>query len=175
MQVTFKILRYNPEKDNEPHFEEYRFEGHENMTVLDCLHKIKWEHDGSLAFRRSCAHGVCVPQNERVHKGNGQAPPAQQRYKPRASGQRRGVKNHIQSGRFVTSSRWHFGNVGNGRFRFSNGFQRNKFPQNLAVMYAGGLRQNFFFLRKQHEFQLPGIARLYPGLYRDHTWINATQ
>ena len=27
--------------------------------VLDLLHRIKWEHDGSLTFRRSCAHGVC--------------------------------------------------------------------------------------------------------------------
>ena len=27
--------------------------------VLDLLHKIKWESDGSLTFRRSCAHGVC--------------------------------------------------------------------------------------------------------------------
>jgi succinate dehydrogenase / fumarate reductase iron-sulfur subunit len=27
--------------------------------VLDLLHKVKWESDGSLTFRRSCAHGVC--------------------------------------------------------------------------------------------------------------------
>jgi succinate dehydrogenase / fumarate reductase iron-sulfur subunit len=27
--------------------------------VLDLLHRIKWESDGSLTFRRSCAHGVC--------------------------------------------------------------------------------------------------------------------
>ncbi len=70
MQVTFKILRYNPETDSEPHFEEYRFEGHENMTVLDCLHKIKWEHDGSLAFRRSCAHGVCGSDGMRINGKN---------------------------------------------------------------------------------------------------------
>ena len=27
--------------------------------VLDLLHRVKWETDGSLTFRRSCAHGVC--------------------------------------------------------------------------------------------------------------------
>jgi succinate dehydrogenase / fumarate reductase iron-sulfur subunit len=27
--------------------------------VLDLLHKVKWENDGRLTFRRSCAHGVC--------------------------------------------------------------------------------------------------------------------
>ena len=27
--------------------------------ILDLLHKVKWFDDGSLAFRRSCAHGVC--------------------------------------------------------------------------------------------------------------------
>ena len=70
MEVTFKILRYNPEKDTEPHFEEYRFEAHQNMTVLDCLHKIKWEHDGSLSFRRSCAHGICGSDAMRINGVN---------------------------------------------------------------------------------------------------------
>ncbi len=27
--------------------------------VLDLLHTIKWQQDGTLTFRRSCAHGVC--------------------------------------------------------------------------------------------------------------------
>ena len=27
--------------------------------MLDLLHRVKWEHDGRLTFRRSCAHGVC--------------------------------------------------------------------------------------------------------------------
>jgi succinate dehydrogenase/fumarate reductase-like Fe-S protein len=27
--------------------------------VLDLLHYVKWNLDGSLTFRRSCAHGVC--------------------------------------------------------------------------------------------------------------------
>src|ERR687895_1249983 len=27
--------------------------------VLDALHEVKWHHDGTLALRRSCAHGIC--------------------------------------------------------------------------------------------------------------------
>lgn len=27
--------------------------------VLDLLHKVKWYQDGTLAFRRSCGHGIC--------------------------------------------------------------------------------------------------------------------
>ncbi len=70
MQVTFKILRYNPEKDSEPHFEEYTIEGAPTMTVLDCLHKIKWEQDGTLSFRRSCAHGVCGSDGMKINGRN---------------------------------------------------------------------------------------------------------
>lgn len=70
MQVTFKILRYNPEKDSEPRYQEYTIEAQENMTILDCLHRIKWELDGTLAFRRSCAHGVCGSDGIRINGKN---------------------------------------------------------------------------------------------------------
>ena len=70
MQVTFKILRYNPEKDSEPGYQEYTIEAQENMTILDCLHRIKWELDGTLAFRRSCAHGVCGSDGIRINGKN---------------------------------------------------------------------------------------------------------
>src|SRR4030095_2032402 len=70
MQVTFRILRYNPEKDTEPHFQDFTIEASENMTVLDCLHKIKWEIDGTLGFRRSCAHGICGSDGMRINGKN---------------------------------------------------------------------------------------------------------
>ena len=38
--------------------------------VLDALHKIKWELDGSLTFRRSCAHGVCGSDAMRINGRN---------------------------------------------------------------------------------------------------------
>ena len=39
--------------------EDFDVEMYGTDRVLDALHKIKWEQDGSLTFRRSCAHGVC--------------------------------------------------------------------------------------------------------------------
>jgi succinate dehydrogenase / fumarate reductase, iron-sulfur subunit len=59
MQVTLKILRYNPEVDSKPHFETYTVEQEPNDRVLDAMNTVKWYQDGSLTYRRSCAHGVC--------------------------------------------------------------------------------------------------------------------
>jgi len=59
MQVDVRILRYDPERDPKPHWEAYQVEAEPMARVLDLLHTIKWEQDGSLTFRRSCAHGVC--------------------------------------------------------------------------------------------------------------------
>ncbi|MFW6075101.1 MAG: succinate dehydrogenase iron-sulfur subunit [Chloroflexota bacterium] len=59
MQVTVKILRYNPEVDTKPHYETYTVEQDPTDKVLDALNSIKWYHDGTLSYRRSCAHGVC--------------------------------------------------------------------------------------------------------------------
>ena len=59
MDVTLRILRYNPELDSEPHWEEYAVEAEPTDRVLDLLHQVKWYQDGTLTFRRSCAHGVC--------------------------------------------------------------------------------------------------------------------
>ena len=38
--------------------------------VLDALHKVKWEIDGTLSFRRSCAHGVCGSDAMRINGRN---------------------------------------------------------------------------------------------------------
>ena len=59
MQVELRIRRYNPEIDQEPHWEEYDLEAEPTDRVLDLLHQVKWYQDGTLTFRRSCAHGVC--------------------------------------------------------------------------------------------------------------------
>jgi succinate dehydrogenase / fumarate reductase iron-sulfur subunit len=59
MQVTLKIQRYNPEQDARPHWKEYQVEVEPGDRLLDALHQVKWYQDGTLAFRRSCAHGVC--------------------------------------------------------------------------------------------------------------------
>jgi succinate dehydrogenase / fumarate reductase, iron-sulfur subunit len=59
MDVRLRILRFNPELDREPHFEDYTVTGQPMDRLLDCLHEVKWHHDSSLALRRSCAHGIC--------------------------------------------------------------------------------------------------------------------
>jgi succinate dehydrogenase / fumarate reductase iron-sulfur subunit len=59
MEVTLRILRYNPEADREPHWEDYVVDAEPTDRVLDLLHQVKWYQDGTLTFRRSCAHGVC--------------------------------------------------------------------------------------------------------------------
>src|SRR5438270_5691730 len=59
MQTELRILRYDPERDKRPHEQSYRVESEPMDRVLDLLHKVKWEQDGTLTFRRSCAHGVC--------------------------------------------------------------------------------------------------------------------
>ncbi|MDA8117582.1 MAG: succinate dehydrogenase iron-sulfur subunit [Actinomycetota bacterium] len=57
--VHLKIKRYNPEVDTRPHWEEYEVQMSPGDRVLDALHQVKWTIDGTLSFRRSCAHGVC--------------------------------------------------------------------------------------------------------------------
>ena len=59
MRVALRVLRYNPERDGEPHFENYTVEAEPMDRLLDLLHKVKWYQDSSLALRRSCAHGIC--------------------------------------------------------------------------------------------------------------------
>ena len=59
MDIEVKILRYNPEISNKSRWDVFHIEGSPEDRILDILHKIKWDYDGSLGFRRSCAHGVC--------------------------------------------------------------------------------------------------------------------
>jgi succinate dehydrogenase / fumarate reductase iron-sulfur subunit len=59
MQVHFKIKRFDPERDQKPHWAEYDVEVDPTDRVLDGINAIKWYQDGSLTYRRSCAHGVC--------------------------------------------------------------------------------------------------------------------
>ena len=59
MQVDLRIQRFDPERDKKPHWETYVVDSEPMDRVLDLLHRVKWEHDGRLTFRRSCAHGVC--------------------------------------------------------------------------------------------------------------------
>ena len=68
--VTLRVARFDPESDTEAHFEDYQVTAHATDRVLDALHQIKWEQDGSLSFRRSCAHGVCGSDAMRINGKN---------------------------------------------------------------------------------------------------------
>jgi succinate dehydrogenase / fumarate reductase iron-sulfur subunit len=57
--VEFRIVRYDPATDGEPRELSYDVPVGARERVLDGLNYIKWHLDGSLAYRRSCAHGVC--------------------------------------------------------------------------------------------------------------------
>jgi len=70
MTVTVKILRYNPEVSEESRWESYQVSAEPTDRVLDALHKVKWDLDGSLTFRRSCAHGVCGSDAMRINGKN---------------------------------------------------------------------------------------------------------
>ena len=60
MRIELRILRYDPERDAKPHWESYEMEADPKLDrVLDLLHRVKYELDGSLTFRRSCGHGIC--------------------------------------------------------------------------------------------------------------------
>ncbi|MEU6732034.1 succinate dehydrogenase iron-sulfur subunit [Streptomyces physcomitrii] len=68
--VTFRIRRFNPEVSAEASWEDFRLEIDPKERVLDGLHKIKWELDGTLTFRRSCAHGICGSDAMRINGKN---------------------------------------------------------------------------------------------------------
>ncbi|MDQ7859247.1 MAG: 2Fe-2S iron-sulfur cluster-binding protein, partial [Armatimonadota bacterium] len=59
MATRFRVKRFNPERDQAPHWETYDVPAEPTDRVLDGLHYIKWYLDGTLALRRSCAHGIC--------------------------------------------------------------------------------------------------------------------
>ncbi len=57
--LTFKVWRFNRETDYLPHYDTIDMSVSKDELVLDILNRIKWEHDGSFSYRRSCRHGIC--------------------------------------------------------------------------------------------------------------------
>ena len=58
-KVNFKVFRFNADEDYLPYYEDYNMEVTSEEVVLDILNRIKWDHDGSFSYRRSCRHGIC--------------------------------------------------------------------------------------------------------------------
>ena len=70
MEVTLRIKRYNPDQDVKPAFKEYVVDVEPTDRVLDALNQIKWYQDGTLTYRRSCAHGICGSDAMRINGVN---------------------------------------------------------------------------------------------------------
>ena len=70
MEITVKIFRYNPEKDQRGNYVTYKVEADPKDRILDVLENIKGKTDGALSFRRSCAHGVCGSDAMRINGRN---------------------------------------------------------------------------------------------------------
>ena len=68
--VTMRIRRFNPEVSADAVWEDFQLEIDPKERVLDGLHKIKWDIDGTLTFRRSCAHGICGSDAMRINGKN---------------------------------------------------------------------------------------------------------
>ncbi len=58
-KLTIKAFRFNKETDYLPHYDTFEMDVSEDELVLDIMNRIKWEHDGSFSYRRSCRHGIC--------------------------------------------------------------------------------------------------------------------
>ena len=69
-KLTLRILRYNPETDAEPYYGEYSVQVEPTDRVLDALNMVKWYQEGSLTYRRSCAHGICGSDAMRINGVN---------------------------------------------------------------------------------------------------------
>jgi len=69
-RVTVKVQRFNPDTDRETVYREYNIEVEPTDRVLDALNVVKWYHDGTLTYRRSCAHGICGSDAMRINGVN---------------------------------------------------------------------------------------------------------
>ncbi|MCJ7680738.1 MAG: succinate dehydrogenase/fumarate reductase iron-sulfur subunit [Candidatus Aminicenantes bacterium] len=59
MDIQFKILRYDPIKDEAPHFQDYTSRPGPKDSILEAIKQIRDEQDPSLSFRYSCREAVC--------------------------------------------------------------------------------------------------------------------
>ncbi len=73
MKITLIIKRFNPETDEKPYDQKFDIEVNPNDRLLDALMHVKRFMDGTLGFRKSCAHGVCGSDAMRINGKDGLA------------------------------------------------------------------------------------------------------
>ncbi len=59
MRITLSIERFDPESGSGPRMQSYQVDVEPTDRVLDALMEVQRNVDGTLALRKSCAHGVC--------------------------------------------------------------------------------------------------------------------
>ena len=59
IELTVRVRRFNPEVSQDSWWDEWTVRCDPFERLVEVLHQIKWHHDGTLSFRRSCAHGIC--------------------------------------------------------------------------------------------------------------------
>jgi succinate dehydrogenase / fumarate reductase iron-sulfur subunit len=59
MVYLFRILRFDPNKDDGPYFQDFTYETNEKKSVLEGLMEIRNDQDGSLSLRYSCREAIC--------------------------------------------------------------------------------------------------------------------
>ncbi|MBB4634782.1 succinate dehydrogenase iron-sulfur subunit [Longimicrobium terrae] len=69
-RITLRIFRFNPDTDEKPVYREYTVDADPTDRVLDALNQVKWYEDGTLTYRRSCAHGICGSDAMRINGVN---------------------------------------------------------------------------------------------------------
>jgi len=65
MEVVFQIIRQ--EQKSAPRVEHYTLDVDPSDTILSCLNRIKWEVDGTLAFRKNCRNTICGSCGMRIN------------------------------------------------------------------------------------------------------------
>jgi succinate dehydrogenase / fumarate reductase iron-sulfur subunit len=70
VMVTMKIARFNPEDPDSAGFQSFRVPCLPSDRLLNLLIYVKSYLDGTLTFRRSCAHGVCGSDAMRINGVN---------------------------------------------------------------------------------------------------------
>ena len=58
-QFSIKVLRYEPQLDNEPHYEEYSVDYHEGMRIWHAIDNVNLKHGANIAWRLSCREFLC--------------------------------------------------------------------------------------------------------------------
>ncbi len=67
---TVQLKRFDPEKDKEPHWQEFKVEARPIDRVLDVLMKVKWDQDDTIGLRKSCGQGICGSDAMRINGQN---------------------------------------------------------------------------------------------------------